>query len=347
MPHAGNRALRSAVNASGIGTERLPGCPAALWTTIGRVVDEIHDEQPDTSEAVVRALLATECPQWANLRLQYLDTSGTQHAMWHGRVDGGADIVVRLPRRPGAAEGAAREHQMLEQLEATRLTSIVDIPHLLHVGRPHELYPHRWSVLTWLDGRDAWTARHEIDHDSPHLGARLAEVVTAIGGLGHGLPVPARAVGDNGVPIRPHIDFLLEQLDRVGPSAGHLFDIERVRQLAAEAYELDDTTTTCFLHGDLIPGNLLVQAGHVTGVVDWGSAFYGDRARDLAPAWSILGPKGRQAFRKELAPDEATWARGRALELCHAVDAVLHYVPLGHAVGDVMAATLHRILADT
>lgn len=331
---------------------RVPQRGKPRWP--GRVVDDnpavvhqINPADPDTSEAVVRALLATECPQWANLRLQSLDTSGTQHAMWRGKVDGSEDIVVRLPRRPGEDEGADREHHLLQQLEATSLSAIVDIPRLLHVGRPHEFYPYRWSVLAWLDGRDAWTARHEIDDDSPRLGARLAEVVTAIGGLGHGLPVPRPAVGDEGIPIRPHIDLLLEQLDRGGPSAAHLFDVERIRQLAAEAYDLDDPTTTCFIHDDLIPGNLLVHEGHVTGVVDWASADYGDPARDLAPAWSILGPKGREVFRKELAPDEATWARGRALELCHAVDAVLYYLPRRHAVGDVMAATLHRLLADT
>ncbi|HUP86942.1 MAG TPA: phosphotransferase [Acidimicrobiales bacterium] len=311
------------------------------------MVHQIHPDEPDTSEAVVRALLATECSQWANLHLQHLDSSGTQNAVWRGRIDGGPDLVVRLPRHPGAAEGAALEHQLLQQLEATPLASIVSIPQLLHVGSPHELYPYRWSVLAWLDGRDAWTARHEIDEDSPRLGARLAEVVTAIGALGHGLPVPKRAGGERGIPIRPHIDLLLEQLDRAGPIAGGLVDIGRVRQLATEAYELDDPTTTCFIHDDLIPGNLLVQKGHLTAVLDWGSACYGDPARDLAPAWSILGPKGRQVFREILLPDEASWARGRVLELGHAVDAVLHYLPSRHVVGNVFAATLNRILADS
>jgi aminoglycoside phosphotransferase (APT) family kinase protein len=264
--------------------------------------------------------------------------------MWRGEVDGGPDLVVRLPRRPGADEGAEREHQLLQQLAATPLTSIVATPPLLHVGKPHDLYPHRWSVLAWLDGRDAWTARRDIDDDSPHLAERLAEVVTAIGSLPHGLPVPKRAASE--LPIRLHIDLLLEQLDRFGSHADRLFDIGRVRQLAAEAYDVDDPTTTCFIHNDLIPGNLLVQHGHVTAVLDWGGAYYGDPARDLAPAWSVLGPQGRHVFREIVAPDEATWARGRALELCHAVDAVLYFLPRRLAVGDVMAATLNRILAD-
>jgi aminoglycoside phosphotransferase (APT) family kinase protein len=311
------------------------------------VVHQIHPDEPDTSEAVVRALLATECPPWAHLPLQHLDSSGTQNAMWRATVDGGRDLVVRLPRHPGAVEGAALEHQLLQELEATPLASIVSVPELLHVGSPHERFPHRWSVLAWLDGRDAWTARHEIDEDSPRLGARLAEVVTAIGALGPGLPVPKRAGGELGIPIRPHIDLLLEQLDRAGPPAGRLFDVGRVRRLAIEACALDDPTTTCFIHDDLIPGNLLVQEGDVTGILDWGSACYGDPARDLAPAWSILGPKGRQVFREILRPDEDCWARARALELGHAVDAVLHHLPRRHAVGDVFAATLDRILADS
>jgi aminoglycoside phosphotransferase (APT) family kinase protein len=62
------------------------------------VSERIHDDEPDTSEAIVRALLAAGCPQWATLPLTYLRTSGTDNAMWRVHADGGGDVVVRLPR---------------------------------------------------------------------------------------------------------------------------------------------------------------------------------------------------------------------------------------------------------
>lgn len=244
-------------------------------------------------------------------------------------------------------EGAHLEHQLLQHLEASALSSIVTIPKLLYIGSPSERYPYPWSVLAWIDGRDAWTARHEIDNDSPQLAASLAEAVTAIGSVGDGVPVPRKGGGDLGTTLRPHIDVLIEQVDRSRSRAGELFDVGHVLQLAAEAYDLGDPTTTRFLHDDLLPGNLIIDQGRVTAVLDWGGACYGDPARDLAVAWSVLGPKGRQVFRKILGPDDTTWARGRALELCHAVDAVLRYLPRRHAVGEVMATTLDRILADS
>jgi hypothetical protein len=45
-------------------------------------------------------------------------------------------------------------------------------------------------------------------------------------------------------------------------------------------------------------------------------------------------------------PDDSTWVRARTIELQHAVGGVLYYVPRRHALGDVMARTLHRILDD-
>ena len=68
-------------------------------------------------------------------------------------------------------------------------------------------------------------------------------------------------------------------------------------------------------HGDLAQGNILLADGNLAAVIDFGTCGVGDPACDLAIAWSLLTPDGRQAFRRRLSVDEATWARGRGWAL--------------------------------
>ncbi|MGE0140747.1 MAG: phosphotransferase [Ilumatobacteraceae bacterium] len=99
------------------------------------------------------------------------------------------------------------------------------------------------------------------------------------------------------------------------------------------------------LNGDLIPGNLLVDRGRLTSIIDWGGAGRDDLAQDLAPAWAVLTAAELPFFRESVGADEAAWIRGRTFELEHAVAGVLHYVPRKHPLGAVMSRTLERILA--
>lgn len=46
----------------------------------------------------------------------------------------------------------------------------------------------------------------------------------------------------------------------------------------------DDDVTPALLHGDLIPGNLLLANGRLTSVLDWGGLGAEDPAQDLSPA---------------------------------------------------------------
>lgn len=307
----------------------------------------IHDGEADTSETMVRALLADQCPVWTDLPLSPLGgRSGTDNALW--RL--GRDLVVRLPRIPGAARGLATELVILPALAGTPLADRVDVPTVRHAGEPAAGYPWRWAILGWLDGDDAWSARHTLDHDDPALAADLAGMVRAIGAVGvaEGLPVRARGDGERGGPIGPLLDGLDRWLDDPAWSAPDLIDVAAVRRLADQARELAttplDPAERRLVHGDLIPGNLLVRGGRLAAVIDWGGAALADPAQDLAPAWSVLERRGRAAFREALEADEATWLRGRVFELQHAVGAVLYYRPRGHPLADVMARTLDRIL---
>jgi aminoglycoside phosphotransferase (APT) family kinase protein len=313
---------------------------------ISRVSDRIHDDEPDTTEVTVRALLSAQCPEWADLALTYLRTSGTDNAMWRVRVLSGEDVVVRLPRRPGAAANVGMELDVLQAIADSPLAAVVDTPGVLHVGTPDKAFPYRWAVLGWLDGTDAWTARKTLGGSLGNLAFDLAAAVRAIGTLTD-MPVPHREPGDRGGPIAPLLQRLDRWLDDPMWRAHELIDVAAVRRCAAQTLEAShDPVDARFVHGDLIPGNLLVAANRLCAIIDWGSAAYADPAQDLGAAWALFDRRIRPVFREAVGADEATWLRARAFELEQAVGGVLYYTPRGHSLADVMARTLHRILEE-
>ena len=80
-----------------------------------------------------------------------------------------------------------------------------------------------------------------------------------------------------------------------------------------------------WVHGDLHPGNLLVQDGRLTAVIDFVDLTAGDPATDLASAWLTFDRPGRARFRARVTSlcrtDDATWVRagGWALVLATAM----------------------------
>jgi aminoglycoside phosphotransferase (APT) family kinase protein len=322
--------------------------PSRTWPDRhdSRVAERIHDDEPDTTEATVSALLSAQCPEWADLALTYLRTSGTDNAMWRVRVPSGEDVVVRLPRRPRAAANVGIELDVLQTIADGPLAAVVETPRVLHVGTPDEAFPHRWAVLGWLDGADAWTARKTLGGALESIAIDLAAAVRSIGTLTD-MPVPHREPGERGGPIEPLLQRLDWWLDDPMWRAPELIDVAAVRRCAAQTLEVaHDPVDARFVHGDLIPGNLLVAANRLSAIIDWGSAGYADPAQDLGAAWAVFDERTRPVFREAVGADETTWLRARAFELEQAVGGVLYYTPRGHALGDVMARTLHRILEE-
>jgi len=311
------------------------------------VTNRIHDDEPDTSEPIVRALLEAECSQWAKSPIEYLETSGTDNAMWRVRRNDGPDVVVRLPRRPHAAAGVEQETAVLRQIAHTRIGSVVQTPLVRHAGQPHEVFPHRWSVLEWIGGSDAWTARNDLTARSrASLATDLGHAVSAISEITD-VDVRQRQPGSRGGPLRPLLERLDRWLDNPEWNAASLIDVAAVRRLAAESLDVvHEPVTEGFVHGDLIPGNLLVEDGRLSAIIDWGGAGRGDPSQDFAPAWAVLETAERAAFREVVGANDAAWIRGRTFELEHAVGGVLYYVPRRHALGDLMARTLERILTN-
>ena len=60
-------------------------------------------------------------------------------------------------------------------------------------------------------------------------------------------------------------------------------------------------------HGDLNAENLLVRAGRLVAVLDFGGLSVGDPTIDVAVAWQLLDRAARSTFLEALGVDEVTW----------------------------------------
>jgi aminoglycoside phosphotransferase (APT) family kinase protein len=81
-------------------------------------------------------------------------------------------------------------------------------------------------------------------------------------------------------------------------------------------------------------------------VIDFSGLGVGDPACDLMIAWNLFSGERRDAFRKALDVDEATWARGRGHTLSQALIFIPYYLhtnPIGVATAQ---RAVREVIAD-
>ncbi|MGW5638171.1 aminoglycoside phosphotransferase family protein [Streptomyces sp. NPDC003832] len=273
---------------------------------------QMHPGTHPLDGRLVGKLVAGQFPRWAGLTVERFASGGTVNAMY--RL--GPDMVVRLPLVEDGARDVALERTWLPRLAPLLPTPI---PEVLGEGRPAEGYPWPWSVYRWRTG------------ENPEAGA-LTEPALLAQDLA-GFVKAMRSITVPGAP-RAHRGGPLSSLDAQTRAA-----IEELRGIPEEAVDCDAATEIwaqalrapswdgppVWLHADLMPGNLLVEGGRLTSVIDFGCLGTGDPACDLFPAWNLLPTGAREIFREALDVDEATWARGRARTLSQALIALPYY----------------------
>jgi aminoglycoside phosphotransferase (APT) family kinase protein len=100
-----------------------------------------------------------------------------------------------------------------------------------------------------------------------------------------------------------------------------------------------------WLHADLMPGNLPVDDGRLTSVIDFGCLGVGDPAGDLFPAWNLPPSDARQAFRGAPGVDDTTWVRGRGRTLSQAVIALPYHRRTNAAMAHNARHAIRAVLA--
>jgi aminoglycoside phosphotransferase (APT) family kinase protein len=286
---------------------------------------KMHADEVDTDTSLVRRLIVSQFPQWADLPIEPVESSGTDNAMY--RL--GADMAVRLPRIEGAVGNVDREQRWMRRL-APRLPVAIPVP--LGRGEPGEGFPYSWSVCRWIEGENPAVDRL---HRPRTLAGELAGFIAALRRIdpadgppaGRGVPLATRDA-----PTRAAIDELHGIIDTDAATAAW-----------EEALRIPPWPgPAAWVHGDLSPGNVLVGDGRLSAVIDWGGVGVGDPTVDLIVAWNLLPADVRPAFRAALGVDDVTWARGRGWALSIA----LIQLPYYKDTNPVLAASARHVIKE-
>jgi len=256
--------------------------------------------------SLVSRLIAAQFPQWAHLPIRAVKFGGWDNRTFHL----GADMTVRLPSAARYAQQVEKEQHWLPRL-APHLPLPIPVP--LVLGRPGEGYPWHWSIYRWQEGE---SATHAAITDMTGFAKALATFLSKLQQIdADGGPLPGEHNFFRGAPLNVYdyeTRWAFEQL------AGRI-DVAAAAAVWERALSSDWTGSPVWFHGDVASGNLLVQEGRLSGVIDFGTCGVGDPACDLSIAWTMFKGESRGAFRAALPLDKATWARGRGWTLWKAL----------------------------
>jgi aminoglycoside phosphotransferase (APT) family kinase protein len=268
----------------------------------------MHRDEVDVDVALVRRLVDVQFPEWSGLALEHVVSSGTVNALFKL----GEEMVVRLPRTAWAPGAFDRQRRWLPSIAAA---VPVAVPAPLARGTPAFGYPFDWGVHSWLRG--ATVVPGELV-DEVQLARDLAEFVRAMWTID-----PADGPSQRRGDLRTTWD---------APARASILDLDGVIETQAATASWDESLAAepwsgapRWVHGDLMPANLLVEGTRLVGVIDWEAFGVGDPAVDLMVAWNSISSPGRAVFRDMVAVDDATWLRGRGWALCTGLRALPYY----------------------
>lgn len=266
----------------------------------------MDNDQPNVDSGIVRDLVATQFPEWADLPVSPVEDGGWCNRVFHL----GEGMIVRLPRHRAYVEQSATEYEWLPRL-APALP--LEVPEPLAIGEPNEHYPWKWSIYRWIEGE---TAAPERITDMVAFAADLGAFLNALQRLDtmNGPPPGARNFHRGG-----SLAVYDSQTRQAIAALEGRIDADAVSEIWETALSTTWSAAPVWIHGDVGVGNLLVRNGRLRAVIDFGNLAVGDPACDLAMAWTVFGGESREAFRARLSPDAGTWARGRGWVLWKAL----------------------------
>ena len=161
-------------------------------------------------------------------------------------------------------------------------------------AQPGEGYPYHWAIRRWLDGETA--SLDDASTTSTNSPRSIAEFILALQRVdATGGPDAGAHSFYRGAPPEYYHD---ETHAMPSPYSKGRIDTDLAREVWDAALATTWDRPPVWFHGDIASGNLLVQDGRLSAVIDFGTSGVGDPACDLVIAWTFFSgglPRGLPA----------------------------------------------------
>lgn len=292
---------------------------------------KMHANELEINNELVCSLIKIQCPDRVGLPLKRVTSSGTDNALF--RL--GQNWIVRLPRLVGADANINKEYLWVPQL-APFLNIPISVP--VFKGDSTDFYPSSWIISQWNNGSNP---EFEIKNEYHDLAEDLANFLNQF----HNIPLSNGPASRRGLPLNVVDDEMRMSIVQLNHKE---VDTKRITEIWEQSLSIPYwDKEAVWIHGDFLPGNILIQNNRLSAVLDFSDVGVGDPACDCVIAWALMNSESRKIFKNHLEnTDENTWLRGRAWALSIAVIMLPYYMHTNPVLVALARRVIEQILAE-
>lgn len=276
-----------------------------------------HDiEKFNITPFLARKLINEQFPEYSHLPITEVEKQGHDNRTY--RL--GNDLLIRMPTDKAYALKVPKEQELLPKL-APHLSISIPVP--VKMGLPSKDYAYPFSIYRWLEGTSINLLTLD-DKVTMHLAYDLAKFLKELQSIKDIVgPEPGQHNWWRGDHVSVYDKGFREQVSNLVK----IIDFTKASNLWDSACNTKWRNNPVWVHGDFAIGNMLMQNGKLSAIIDFGGIAVGDPACDLVIAWTFLNGEARDVFIEEMALDEDCWLRAKAwalwkatFELCQIKD---------------------------